>query len=351
MKDIYLSEYLPESELIVESHNVPKPKFPVIDAHMHWGELVLGKDFGPSYDTGEQVEALRSVGIRKVVNLDGLYEEKLDAMLSKIRPYEDFFITFGSVDVSKLDRPDFEKYVRNTIRDGVSKGIRGLKFLKDLSLSIKDGKGRYIPADDPRLQVIWATAAEYKIPVLIHIADPTAFFKPIDSRNERFEELAHHPEWSFYGKQFFSFEKLMEMQQNLLGKNPDTTFIIPHVGSHSENLSFVQKCLERYPNLYIDLADRIAELGRQPYTAHDFLSRFRDRILFGTDSIPNMPFAKRYPIYYRFFETRDEYFDYSCLPIPPQGRWKIYGLGLDDETLKCLYYKNAQRVLKLPSPR
>lgn len=347
MEKIYLSDYLPKDELIVKSHELLAPKYPVIDAHMHLGELALGEDYDSMYDVKLFVETLQEMGIKKVVNLDGLYGDKLDKMLDKIHPYEEFITVFGSVDFSKLDNKDFSDYVRKTIRDCAAKGVKGLKFLKDLSLRVKDSHNRYIRADDPRLKVIWETAAEFKLPVLIHIGDPTAFFKPIDSQNERFEELNNHPEWSFYGDEFFDFNSLMEMQQKLLEDNSKTTFIIPHVGSNSENLGFVSKCLDRYPNMYIDIADRIAELGRQPYTARDFLIRYKHRILFGTDSVPTMCLEKRYPIYYRFLETRDEYFDYSYLPIPPQGRWKIYGLGLDDETLKCIYYENAEKILNI----
>lgn len=347
MEEIYLSKYLPVSELKVKQHKIKLPRYPVIDMHMHWGKLVFGEDYASQYETVEKVNALKEVGIQAVVNLDGLYEKVLDRMLAKTNGFHDFILTFGSVDYTKLDERNFEKYVQDTIGESVKKGIRGLKFLKNLSLSDKDSHNRYIPVDDPRLQVIWSTAAEYGLPVLIHIADPVAFFKPINAENERFEELSRHSEWSFYGDQFFSFHDLMEMQQNLLKNNPKTTFIIPHVGSHPENLEFVKNCLEQYPNLIIDIADRIAELGRQPYTAREFMIQYRDRILFGTDSTPIMPFEKRYPIYYRFLETYDEYFNYSYLPAPPQGRWKIYGLGLDDETLRRIYYKNARELLKI----
>ena len=54
-----------------------------------------------------------------------------------------------------------------------------------------------------------------------------------------------------------------------------------------------------------------------------------------------------YEIYYRFLETEDEYFDYAPAAIPPQGRWRIYGLGLPEPILKKVYHDNAARLLKL----
>ncbi len=337
MKDLYLSEYMPRSELVVEKHMVETPRFPVVDIHSHFGQMLLGEDYAEKYDTGEVVARLKENGVRKIVNLDGFYGPLLDKMLEKIHPYEDFILTFGSVDVTRLDEPGFEKYVRTTIRESQEKGIKGLKFWKDISLNCRDKRGKYIPIDDPRLQVIWATAAEFGLPVLIHIADPVAFFKPVDRFNERYEELKAFPEWSCCRPGQFTFEELMTMQENLLAANPDTTFIVAHGGSYPENLKYVGESLDRFPNMYIDIAARIDEFGRQPYTARKFFYRYQDRILFGTDYCP---LTLNYPVYYRFLETWDEYFD--C-PFP--RRWKIYGLGLEDEVLKKIYYQNAEKIL------
>ena len=341
---INLFEYAPKSELVVEHHTIKKARFPIIDIHSHFGAFVLGNDYEKKYDTAEVVAKLKEYGIRNIVNLDGMFGTELDRMLKKIHPYEEFILTFGNVDVSKLDEKDFEAYVSRTLAESKGKGIKGLKFWKNISLALKDKKGMYIPIDDMRLKVIWETAAELNLPVLIHIADPVAFFKPIDTNNERYEELIHHPDWSFYGEGMFKFEELMEMQENLISSNPNTTFIIAHGGSYAENLGFVGRCLDSYRNMYIDFADRISEFGRQPYSSRKFFSRYKDRIVFGSDGFPLSP---NYSNYFRFLETWDEYFEYSACKIPPQGRWNIYGIGLEDDVLKRIYYENAEKLLGL----
>ncbi|NLX70650.1 MAG: amidohydrolase [Clostridiales bacterium] len=343
-KELYLSEYMPKSELVVEEHEVLLPKFPVIDVHTHFGSVLLGPDYEKFFDTEEVVKKFKSFGVKNIVNLDGKWGDELIRSLNKIHPHEDFIITFGSIDVTKLDDSDFESYVRKTLHESKERGIRGLKFLKDVSLVHKDKSGKYIAVDDPRLQVIWATAAELGLPVLIHIADPVAFFRPVDRFNERYEELSAHPNWSYHKPGMYTFEELLDMQENLLESNPDTTFIIAHCGSYPENLGYVARSLDRYPNMYVDIGARIAELGRQPYSARKFFIKYQDRILFATDVSPLNPC---YPIYYRFLETWDEYFDYSDEPIPPQGRWKIYGIGLEDEVLEKVYYKNAEKVMRI----
>lgn len=344
-KKFYLEEYTPVSELVVEQHIISKPKFPIFDIHAHFGSLVMGDGYESMYDTAEVVSRLKDLGIKKIINLDGWWGSQLDRMLAKIHPFEDFIQTFGCIDPSRLDEPGFEDYVRQTLKDSVQKGIKGLKFWKNISLALKDKKGKYIPIDDDRLKVIWQTAAELKLPVLIHIADPVAFFKPIDEFNERYEELGAHPDWSFYGPQYYSFDELMKMQENLIAGNPDTTFIVAHLGSYSENIGAVSKWLDKYSNMYVDIAARISELGRQPYSSKRFFERYQDRILFGVDFTPVVRGFEFYPPCYRFLETMDEYFNYSPLTIPDQGRWKIYGIGLEDSILEKVYYKNAEKLL------
>lgn len=335
MEDILLSKFNPRSELVVPEHIVKKPKFTAIDFHTHFG-LRRG-----AYDLDKAVQDLEENGVSGFVNLDGFWGDKLDEVLDFTKKYSDRIVTFGGVDVTKFEEKDFSKYVSSTLKESYRKGIRGLKFFKSLGLVQKDSKGNYIRVDDSRLKPIWETAAQLNIPVLIHIADPVAFFRPLDGNNERFEELNNHPDWSFYKEGLFTYEQLMEMQENLLESNPDTTFVITHVGSASENLSFVSKQMDKFPNMYVDMAARLAEMGRQPYTSRDFIIKYQDRFMFSTDISPFR--GLECPCYWRFFETRDEYFDYT--PDGNQGRWKIYGVDLPDEVLKKIYHENAIKLV------
>lgn len=343
-KELLLKDYAPVNNLVVAQHDIQKPCCPVIDFHTHFGALVLGEDYPNLYDTAQVVASLKAHGVQRAVNLDGAFGAAQDKMLKKLEGFEDFFINFATPDLSLFEQPNFETYIYNFTKSCKERGFVGLKFWKTLGLQIKNARGHYIKATDPQFDVIWQAAAELRMIVLIHIADPVAFFSPIDRFNERYEELIQHPEWSFADKQFFSFAELMDMQQELIAANPNTTFVIAHCGSSAENLQFVSNMMDKYQNMYVDIADRIAELGRQPFTAKVFFEKYQDRILFGTDLIgPQKP---RNPIYYRFLETQDEYFDYAYGDTITQGRWKIYGLGLDQTVLEKLYYKNAEKLLK-----
>lgn len=208
--------------------------------------------------------------------------------------------------------------------------------------------------DDPRFDPMWEACGANHLPVAIHVSDPAAFFLPTDRFNERFEELNNHPDWSFHGRDFPKNEEILEARNRVLARHPKTQFIVLHVGNYAEDLGNVSEAMDRYPNMTVELGARIGELGRQPRTARKFFEKYQDRILFGTDAVPK---GDEYPqqvfgdllyqIYYRFLETEDEYFDYAPAAVPPQGRWRIYGLGLPDRILEKVYNANAARLLRI----
>lgn len=341
-----LSAFTPQSELVLPGHPTPLPRFPVINVHTHFGTTYFGDAYPDAYGTAQEVSLLRGQGVHAVVNLDGGQGEQLTAMLAKTQSHADFFHTFGTPNLSAFEAPDFARHIRESLFAMKQAGIKGLKFFKELSLGfLRDAKGGKTALCDMRLSPLWETAGELDLPILIHIADPPAFFKPVDGKNERYDELGKHPDWSFYGQDVFSFAYLMEQQEQLLETYTQTRFIIAHAGSWAENLAWVSRCMARNTNMYVDIAARISELGRQPYSAADWFARFSSRILFGTDGGPG---NRSYPVYYRFLETRDEYFAYSDTAVPRQGRWQIYGLGLPDDILRKVYYENAAELLRLP---
>lgn len=346
MNDIPLAAFAPVAQCVTTKHLIKKPKFPVFDIHTHMGNLVPGVGYAKMYDTKTYVEALHEVGVSHIVNLDGVWGKELDEMKEKVGECASFITTFVWIDVSRIDDEDFSKWVVQHLEESYQKGARGIKMWKVISLEQKDKRGHYIRTDDPRLDIVYETAARLHMPILIHIADPVAFFEPVDEHNERYEELRHHPDWQFGKPGQMSFTELMDMQDAMIEHHPNTTFVVAHFGSYAENLEHVAKRLDRYPNMYIDIAARVAELGRVPYSSKRFFERYQDRILFGTDCCPLD--LGMHTIYYRFLETMDEYFPYQVEgELPGQGRWAIYGIGLSDEILKKVYYQNACRIMRM----
>jgi predicted TIM-barrel fold metal-dependent hydrolase len=291
-----------------------------------------------------------------MVNLTGGFGPTAGASgerLDKVHPGR--FVTFTQPWFSRANEPGYPKMQADELVRAHRAGAKGLKVLKNLGLVHRDANGKLIKIDDPRFDPMWETCAALKMPVAIHISDPAAFFTPIDRFNERFEELNNHPDWSFHGKDFPSNEELLEARDRVFARHPKTQFVALHVGNYAENLGHVSSSLDRFRNMHIEIGARVGELGRQPRTARRFFDKYQDRVMFGTDAVPKGFSTPQqifgddlYKIYFRFLETEDEYFDYAPAPVPPQGRWRIYGVGLGAPVLKKLYHDNAARLLGMP---
>jgi predicted TIM-barrel fold metal-dependent hydrolase len=338
-----LTDFRPKSQLITKTTLVERPRFPVIDAHNHLVEPFGGWDKKP---LSELLDLLDEAGVIAYVDLDGGWgEEILNAHLDcfKAKAPERFQI-FGGVDWSQWERLEsgFPEWVASRLKLQKERGAQGLKIWKKFGLQVRDHNCKLVEVDDPRLTPLWETAGELGLPVMIHVADPVAFFDPLDETNERWEELQAHPEWIFTSPPFPSFMHIMEGLALLVEHHPNTIFVGAHVGCYAENLEWVGALLDRCPNFYVDMSARIGELGRQPYTARRFFIQYADRILFGSDLGPDLD---AYRIAYRFLETDDQYFNYNTGEIPEQGRWYVHGLYLPDEVLKKVYVENANRVL------
>ena len=339
-----LADYAPVPKLVTRATEVVKPRFPVIDAHNHVWDDGEGSWF--RRPASELLAMLDEAGVSVYVDLDGMWgEEQLEAHLDRFKHVApERFVVFGGVNFAAWPEHGhrFGEWAAGRMRAQARRGAQGLKIWKNLGTHVRDKAGALVSVDDPRLEPIWATAAELDWPVIMHVADPVAFFDPLDSRNERWEEMTAHPDWQFPSPPFPPFLSIVEGMARVVERHPRTTFIGAHIGCYAENLGWVGDLLDRCPNFYVDFSARIAELGRQPYTARRFFLRYADRILFGIDQTPS---PEAYRVYYRFLETDDEYFSYSQRPIPTQGRWRIYGLYLPDDVLGKVYHKNARRVI------
>ncbi len=340
-----LQDYRPQPKLTTKATRVVRPRFPVIDAHNHLGEAFGGGWDGKPLD--QLLGLLDDANVIQYIDLDGGWgEDILQAHLEifKSRAPERFQV-FGGVDWSQWQSMGggFPEWAARRLEAQKAAGAEGLKIWKPFGLQVRDDQGNLVKVDDPRLSPIWETAGKLRLPVLIHVADPVAFFDPIDETNERWEELGNHPDWAFTSPPYPTFMNILNGLKSLVKNHPSTVFIGAHVGCYAENLAWVGQMLDECPNYFIDISGRIAELGRQPYSTRRFFIQYQDRILFGSDMSPDL---EAYRVYYRFLESEDEYFNYGTSDIPPQGRWQVYGLNLPEDVLKKIYFDNSHKVLK-----
>jgi predicted TIM-barrel fold metal-dependent hydrolase len=341
-----LVSYRPRSRLQNRQTHVPAAYFASIDAHGHLGRW-LTRGRWAIEDVTDLLSVMDACNIAAIVNLDGRWGDELTANLERYDcAYPGRFFTFCHVDWSVLQNSaTCEKALVHGLEQSVRAGASGLKVWKDLGLSVRDTGNKFVLPDDARLDALWDAAGRLGIPVAIHTADPLAFFDPVNNHNERLEQLLAHPEWSYYSPIYPKFEQLITSLENVVAAHPLTTFIGLHVGCYAENLEWVSRMLERYDNFYIDIAARIAELGRQPRATRELVLRHPHRVIFGTDRIP--PDKETYKIYFRFLESDDESFDYSRFDPPPAGRWAISGINLPVHVLRRVYYGNISQILGL----
>jgi predicted TIM-barrel fold metal-dependent hydrolase len=347
-----------------------KARLPRIDVHTHI-----------SPDGIERALAIMErYGIDGMVNLSGYPpgppKHMLETQLARAKQSGGRIAVFANVNFMKAlgqahfgVRADYGMALAEELAMAKELGAIGLKIPKGLGLGYPHPhEERVLPVDDPGLDPLFEKAGELGLPIAIHTGDPKAFWLPADEKNERWDELQAHPEWSFYGGQVPSWQALYDAFERRVARHPKTIFIGVHFGNDPEDPVRVGQMLDKYPNLYIDTAARVPEIGRKDAaTMRAFFTKYQDRILFGTDlgvgatqdemmygsngaNPPTLADEQRYfASTFRYFETNDKQFE---SPTPIQGRWKIDGLGLPESVLRKLYFDNAARVLKWkPTPR
>lgn len=328
-------EYDPPSTLVVPEHPIQRAKYPFIDVHNHQFNM-------PTQDLRRLIEEMDKLNMAVMVNLSGRGRgtaEHLEKSLENVKANQPKrFIVFTNMDFSAIDDPEWQARMLKQLEEDVKRGANGLKIYKSLGMNTRDSQGNRVRIDDTRIDPIWAKCGELGIPVLIHSADPKSFWDPMDKNNERWLELKTHPNRKRDDDNPASWEKIISEQHNIFRKHPKTKFINAHLGWYGNNLKKLGELMDEFPNMYTEIGAVIAELGRQPRVAREFLIKYQDRVMFGKDSwVP-----EEYTTYFRVLETADDYFPYHKRY---HAFWRMYGLDLPDEVLKKIYYKTALKVI------
>ena len=334
--------------------SAPAARVPMVDMHVH---------LSPGGST-RLLALMKRNGVEHVVNLSGGHPlGNLRDQLAEARASGGKITVFSGFPYEQAQQPSYGPRMAKVIRMGHDMGAKGLKIFKALGLGVPGPDGKLLTVDDPELDPAFETAGELHMPVAIHSGDPRAFWQPVDAKNERFAELSAHPGWALYGRKVPSFDEILSQLERRIARHPKTTFISVHFGNCAEDIDRVAATMRRYPNMYIDTAARIPEIGRHPTDKlRAFFEEFQDRILYGSDlgvgpepeplflgsSGPNPSTPEEQELFFsatrRFFETADRNFAH---PTPIQGSWTINGIALPRPILEKVYYKNAMRLLGL----
>ena len=346
---IPFTEYDPPQTLKVPQHPIERARFPFVDVHSHQFELDEGK-------VRQLLVEMDAMNMAVMVNLSGRgfrrleepgkpprfalqppqYLKDLIALTDRLAPGR--FAHFTNVDFSGVGSPGWAERAIAELEGDVKAGARGLKIYKGLGMDSRDVDGKRIPVDDPRLDPIFEACARLGIPVLIHTADPFQFWQPKDKSNERLYELIEVPGRERDPKDNVPWEQLIGEQHERFRRNPRTTFVNAHLGWLGNDLERLGKLMDECPNVVTEIGAVLAELGRQPRFARDWITRHQDRVLFGKDSYE----PSEYRAYFRVLETADDSFPYYRRR---HAFWKIYGLDLPESVLRKVYFENARRLV------
>ncbi len=272
--ELRLKDFRPRSMLRVPKTHIERPRFPVIDVHAH---LTWSKNVRNGVSVGEEItvfatpEALLPTmdrkGVRTLVNLTGGVGKGLEESIRRFdQAAPGRFLTLTEPSFALFPEPDYPLRQADAIGHAKRAGARGLKLLKTLGLYLREriDEGPLVGVDDRRFDAMWEACAAHDMPVFLHVSDPEAFFLPTDGDNERYEELANHPDWSFYGPAFPGHQELIDARNRMIARHPKTTFVLLHVGNNAENLAAVEDCLARYDGPFLFGDFNIADASYAP---------------------------------------------------------------------------------------
>src|SRR5208283_305091 len=144
--------------------------------------------------------------------------------------YPDRLAVFAKADFRDAKQPKFFADLVTNLERQAKLGIKGVKVWKDLGMWIRDGSGKVLAVDDPRLDPFWKKCGELGLPVLIHTADPKEYWAPLTPNSFHYG-MRSEREQHYDREKMPSWEELIRQRDNLIKKHPKTTFIAPHLGS------------------------------------------------------------------------------------------------------------------------
>jgi predicted TIM-barrel fold metal-dependent hydrolase len=332
---VTVDDYEPRSMLVIPETKVLKAKFPFIDVHGHQNLSMGDTEFATL------IKQMDNIGLRTMVNLSGGSGDRLTSQVKNAKAkYPGRFVVFANVNWRAAGDADFAaKAAAQLEKDVKEGGAVGLKIFKDFGMDDHWPDGSRIRVDDVRFDPIWDKCGELGIPVLIHTAEPPAFFLPIDKYNERYTELVQFPGRARPPEKYPPFDSLIAEQHRMFKRHPKTKYISAHLSWLGADLARLARTLDTIPNMNVEVAAALYEIGRQPKYGKQFFLKYQDRILMGKDTFGG---EDEFRVYFRIFETEDEYFPWYRRR---HAFWGMYGLGLPDEVLKKVYYKNAIRLI------
>lgn len=287
-------------------------------------------------------------------------QQKLATQLVDAYPDHLAYATTFSIDNWHSD--DWQEKTLAYLKESFSKGAVAVKVWKNIGLSLKDKNGEFVMIDDPRFDPIIDFIAENNIPIIGHLGEPKNTWLPIEEMTVGGDKnyFREHPQYHMYlHAEYPSYEDQINARDHMLEKHPDLIFVGAHLGSLEWSVDALAKRLDKFPNMAVDMAERVSHFQYQAVTdwqkVYDFFIKYQDRLLYATDlrtgasdivasGIKDPAEVKKHVHevwlrHWKFFTT-DE-----TMKVPKvEGEFK--GLKLPRAVVDKIYRKNAQKWIQ-----
>jgi uncharacterized protein len=334
-EQILLSHYRPVSIYNTPETRILRASFPAIDMHSH--------DFyvKTAQEVAGWVRIMDSMGIQRTTLLTCQTGKVFDSIIDKFKSYPERFQLWCGFDYTGYGTADWPRKGLAELQRCHAKGAKGIGELADKGIGeIYSGPapGNGIHIDDPKMRPLLQKCGDLHMPVSIHLGEDAWMYQRPDSTNDGMMNAGEY-QVDMSAPHILDHEQLLQSLEHALMENPKTIFIACHLANCCINLQRLGRMLDKYPNLYADIAARYGEIAPIPRFSAAFISTYQDRLLFGTDSGTD---PEMYKTTFRILETADEHFYAIDLY---DYHWALYGLNLPKSVLKKLYYENAEKIL------
>ena len=285
-------------------------------------------------------------------------QQKFSAEMVQTFPGRNAWVTTFSLD--NFNNDGWQEEAISYIKKSVENGAVGVKVWKNIGFFLKDKKGQLVMIDHPRFDPVLDYLAKNHIPLIGHLGEHKNSWLPLEKmtvNGNRDYARAHPEEHMYLHPERPSYEDYINARDRMLEKHPDLVFIGAHLGSLEWSVDELAKRLDKFPNMSVDMAERVSHLQYQTLTnwqkVHDFFIKYQDRLVYGTDlrssamDIVNKGIKDPEGIKMHAHEVwmrHWKFFTSDQMMRVPKVEGEFRGLKLPREVIDKIYRINAEKL-------
>jgi predicted TIM-barrel fold metal-dependent hydrolase len=279
-------------------------------------------------------------------------EEQRKVAVKLIHAFPDDLVWATTFTVTGFNDTGWEKKTLDYLRSSFAQGAIAVKIWKDVGLELRDSKGNFIQIDDEKFDPILDFIEQQDKTLIGHIGEPRNAWLPIEKMTVDGDKkyFAAHPEYHMYlHPEYPSHETIINARDHMLEKHPNLRFVGAHLGSLEWDVDELARRLDKYPNMAVDMAERISHFQYQAVTdwqkVHDFFIKYQDRLIYGTDEgvYDDRPVEEVNKAAYANWLRHWKFFVSGETMKVPKVENEFRGLRLPRTVVDKIYCKNAEK--------